>query len=326
MTPNAPVALVTGATGFVGSHLAHLLDGSGTRVRCLTRATSSSRWLPGSVERVAAGISDGETVRRALQGVSVVYHLAAATSAVDDAAYRRANIELTQALLDAIADAAPQARVLLCSTLAAGGPAADGRPLTEADPSRPIGPYGATKLAAEGLVARSGLDYVIVRPPTVYGPRDRDILAVFRFARYGVVPSFAPAGQLLSLIHVRDLAQGLHLAATRGGKGSLYYVADGPPHSWGVIVDAMGAALGRRLRFVRVPLSIGAVAARASCAVARITSSKPLLTPERVLNMAQLAWTCDDSKARRELGFQATVGMHEGMAETARWYRAQGWL
>lgn len=322
---SAPV-LVTGGTGFVGSHLVEHLARARVPVRCVTRATSNTQWLPPSVQRIPALLTDATAMREALQGVGHVYHLAAATSSVDDAGYQRSNISLTEALLSAVRDSAPSARVVLCSTLAAGGPALDGRPLTEDDPPRPIGPYGTTKLAAERLVAGSGLDHVIVRPPAVYGPRDRDILEVFRFARFGLVPSFAPPGQLLSLVHVRDLAEGMHLAAVRGRPGQLYYVADGPPHSWGAIVDAMGAAVQRRVRFVRLPLAVGAVAARASCTVARLTAAKPLLTSERVRNMAQAAWICDDGKARRELGYAPSIGLHEGMTETARWYRSQGWM
>jgi nucleoside-diphosphate-sugar epimerase len=319
-------AVVTGASGFVGSHLVDALVGAGVRTRCVLRPSSSSRWLPPAAERAIVSSGDQRALERAVEGAHTIYHLAAATSAVNADGYQRANVELTRALVDVIRASAPNARVILCSTLAAAGPSLNGHPRAGHDPPEPIGPYGASKLASERMLASSGLEHVIVRPPAVYGPRDRDILTVFRLALRGVVPSFAPRSQQLSLIHVEDLAESLRLAALNGRGGSLYCVADGPPHSWGDIVDAIGEVLERRVRFVRLPLVVGRVAAHSSCAVARFTGSKPMLTPERVANMAGGAWTCDDARARAELGFTPRIGLRDGLAETVRWYRQEGWL
>jgi nucleoside-diphosphate-sugar epimerase len=319
-------AVVTGASGFVGSHLVDALVKAGVRTRCVLRPSSSSRWLPAAAERAVVSPGDQRSLERAVEGAHSIYHLAAATSAVNEDAYQRANVELTRTLVDAARASAPDARVILCSTLAAAGPSSNGRPRTEQDPPEPIGPYGASKLASERMLASSGLEHVIVRPPAVYGPRDRDILTVFRFARRGVVPSFAPPRQQLSLIHVLDLAESLRLAALHGRSGSLYYVADGPPHSWGEIVQTVGAAMERRVRFVRLPLAVGRLAAHSSCTLARFTGSKPMLTPERVANMAEDAWTCNDARARTELGFTPVIRLADGMAETVRWYRQEGWL
>lgn len=320
------VTCVTGATGFVGSHLVESLAASGEQVRCLVRAESRMRWLPRGIEKVTVNSADPDLMARAVEGACMIYHLAAATSAVNSDGYRLANTQFTQSLVAAVRQSAPRARVVLCSTLAAGGPTRNGHPLTGAEPAAPIGPYGASKLEAERTLAASGLEHVIVRPPAVYGPRDRDILQVFRFAQRGVVPSFAPPGQLLSLVHVYDLASGLRLAGLLGAPGALYYLTDGPPHSWGEIVAAMGVAVQRQVRFIRLPLALGSAAARISCTVARITSSKPLLTPERIGNMAEASWTCDDTRARTELGYQPVVSLEEGMKQTASWYREEGWL
>lgn len=320
------VSYVTGATGFIGSHLVESLVAAGEEVRCLVRAESRMRWLPKDVEKVTVDSGDPEAMARALEAARTIYHLAAATSAVDAQGYRLANTQFTRSLVAAARQSAPRARVVLCSTLAAGGPTRNGRPLTGIEPPAPIGPYGSSKLEAERMLATSGLDYVIVRPPAVYGPRDRDILQVFRFAQRGVVPSFAPPGQLLSLVHVHDLAAGLRLAGLHGTPGVIYYLTDGPPHSWGEIVAAMGAAVQRRVQFIRLPLAVGRAAASLSCTMARLTSSKPLLTPERIGNMAEAGWTCDDARARAELGYQPFVSLEEGMKQTARWYREEGWL
>ncbi len=320
------VTVVTGASGFIGSHLVELLVSTGHTVRCLVRAASRTRWLPEGVEKVTVDSADPDSMARAMEAATTIYHLAAATSAVNSEGYRLANTQFTQSLLLSVRKSAPKVRLVLCSTLAAGGPTRNGRPLTGTEPAAPIGPYGSSKLAAERMLAASGLEHVIVRPPAVYGPRDRDILQVFRFARRGVVPSFAPPGQQLSLVHVHDLAEGLRLAGLRGAPGAIYYFTDGPPHSWGEIVAAMGAAVGRNVRFVRLPLAVGAAAARVSCTLAGLTSSKPLLTLERIANMAEAGWTCDDSRARIDLGYQPSISLEQGMKQTAGWYREEGWL
>ena len=215
---------------------------------------------------------------------------------------------------------------MFCSSLAAAGPARGGRPLTESDPPRPIGPYGASKLAAERVVASSGLRYVIVRPPTVYGPRDRDVLAAFRLAARGLAPRVGPSDQRLSLVHARDLARGLLCAAARGPGRGVFYVTDGLVHTWGAVTEAIACAVGRRARVVPIGLPLATAAGHASRLFARFTAAKPLLTPERVRDLAQADWSCDDTRARTELGYHSTVTLPQGIQETARWYEAHGWL
>lgn len=210
-------ALVTGASGFVGSHLVDALVEEGWRVRCLVRTTSRLRWLPRArVELAHGALNDPPALRAALEEARVIFHLAGLTSATSPARYAAVNVEGTRALVAAMRERAPGALLVHCSSLAAAGPSLDGRPLSESDPPRPIGPYGESKLAAERLVASSGLDHVIVRPPAVYGPRDADILAVFRLAARGLALRLGPRGQRLSLVHVRDLAHGLIDAAEHG--------------------------------------------------------------------------------------------------------------
>jgi nucleoside-diphosphate-sugar epimerase len=323
----AGVALVTGATGFVGSHLVDALVEEGWRVRCLARGSSSLRWLPGErIELARAGLDEPGPLRAALADAQVVFHLAGLTSAVSRAAYARVNVEGTRALLAAMSDAAPGALLVFCSSLAAAGPSPDGRPLSESDPPRPIGPYGRSKLAAEGFVQASGLDHVIVRPPAVYGPRDPDILTVFRLAARGLALRSSPAGQRLSLLHVRDLAHGFLDAAERGAGKGIFYLSDGAVHSWADVIGAIGAAVGRRPHAIHIPPPLALAVAHASRLVARATGAKPLLTPERARDLAQSAWVCDDARARSELGYRSAFALKEGMADTAAWYRDNGWL
>jgi nucleoside-diphosphate-sugar epimerase len=327
MLDSGGTALVTGASGFVGSHLVEQLIERGVRVRALLRAGSSARWLPDSplltVERAA--LDDAASLRKLLAGVDYVFHLAAVTSAPAHGAYFSANTESTRVMLAAIEQAAPDARLIFCSSLAAVGPARGGRPMTERDEARPITPYGQSKLEAERVVSQSGLHSVIVRPPTVYGPRDRDILEMFRWASRGIAPVVGAHEQQLSMIHVHDLARGLADAASAPA-GSLYFLTDGMIHTRSLLMDHIARAVARNPMRITIPIPVALALAHASSFTARLVGSKPLLTPERIRDFTETDWICDDTLARRELGFRSRVSIEQGLADTAQWYRDERWI
>jgi dihydroflavonol-4-reductase len=318
-------ALVTGATGFVGSHLVETLVARGTRVRCLARARSDRRWLPSSVEVATGSLDDPATLARAVAGVEVVYHLAALTSARRPADYDETNHRGVVRLLEVMAAHAPRARLVFCSSLAAAGPARAGRPLTEADPPGPVGPYGVSKSRAEAAVAAANRDAVIVRPPAVYGPRDKDVLVAFRLAAHGVAIRTGPARQQLAFIHVRDLARGLIRAGETPGAAGVYFV-NGGNHSWEELIAAIGRAVGRQPTVVPLPAGVVRTAGFLAGSWTRYIGGRPFLTRERAWDLLQPNWTCDDTRARTELAYRPTVTLEDGMRETAAWYRAQGWL
>lgn len=310
----------------MGGHLAEALLADGWRVRCLVRRDSNTRWLPKDRVELAVGeIAPGPALDAAIRGTSTVFHLAGLTSARHPADYTRINVGCTQAVLDAMRAGAPDATLVFCSSLSAAGPAREGRPLKETDAPQPIGPYGVSKLAAERLIIASELRHVIVRPPAVYGPRDADILFAFRLASAGVAIRIGPRGQKLSLVHVRDLAAGFLAAAAATHARGVYYVS-GDTHAWEEIVGGIGAAVGRRARVIGLPRPLVRTAARLNRLAARIIGAKPLLTPERVDDLVQPDWSCDNGRARRELGYLSGVPLTEGLNETAAWYRQNGWL
>lgn len=326
MTGTGRIALVTGASGFVGGHVVEALAGGGWTARCLVRPRSDRQRLDGvpGVEYVLGSMEDSGALTRAVDGVDVVFHLAAVTSAAWPEDYDRVNHRGATRLLEAMAPHRT-ARLVFCSSLAAGGPSRGDRPLTESDAPAPIGPYGVSKADAEAAVTASGVPSVIIRPPAVYGPGDHDILAAFRLAARGLAMRTGPSGQLLSILHVHDLARGLIAAGEAVPASGVYYI-NGATHRWEEIVLAIGAAVGRRAHVVPVPRLIFRAVARASRAWARLSGAKPLLTPERALDLVQPAWTCDDSRARAELHYAPRIGLAEGMMATAAWYRASGWL
>lgn len=327
MPERSRVALVTGATGFIGSHLAEALLSMQWRVRCLVRKTSVLRWVPvDDVSLINGDVAEAnEDLERAVRNVSVVFHLAGLTSATDDSAYIAVNVEGTRNVVRAMQKVAPDAMIVFCSSLAAAGPSTGRRPLNETDSPSPVSAYGRSKLTAERIVEESGLHYLIVRPPAVYGPRDTDILAAFRLAARGIALRVAPEHQQLSLVHVEDLARGLARAAETEGRG-LYYMTDGMVHTWESVLDNVARAVGKRTKILAIPQFVADGLSRLEILRASMFGSKPLLTPDRIIEMSQSSWTCDDTRARLDIDYESSITLPDGMRSTAEWYRKQGWL
>ena len=327
MPDRTRVALVTGATGFIGSHLAEALLAQHWRVRCLVRKSSVLRWVPvDDVSLINGDIADpGEDLERAVKNVSVVFHLAGLTSATNDSSYITVNVEGTRNVVTAMQKVAPDALIVFCSSLAAAGPSTRKRPLNETDSPSPVSAYGRSKLTAERIVEESGLQYLIVRPPAVYGPRDTDILAAFRLAARGLALRVAPEGQQLSLVHVEDLARGLACAAETEGRG-LYYMTDGMIHTWESVLDNVSRAVGNKTKTIAIAPFVADGLSRLEVLRASLFSSKPLLTPDRIIELSQASWTCDDTRARLDIDYESSIALPDGMRSTAEWYKKQGWL
>jgi nucleoside-diphosphate-sugar epimerase len=213
------------------------------------------------------------------------------------------------------------------SSMAAGGPARAGCPLTGTEPPRPVTAYGRSKLAGEQVVTEGALPWVIVRPPTVYGPRDREVLKVFRMARWGVAPVFGDGSQELSTVHGADLAGALIAAATAPATtGKVYYSCHPEIVTSAAFVRAVGSAMGRRVRIVPVPSSLGRVMLGLTEASARLAGQRTILTRDKANEFFQAAWTGDPGPLTRDSGWRAAHDLISGMADTATWYRGAGWL
>lgn len=327
-------AFVTGGTGFVGSHLVEELLERGYEVRCLVR--SDPKWLDGlPVETVRGDLFDAEALREGMRGVDVVHHVAGLTRAETQEALDRANVDGTLNVLDAVREAAPDVgAVVVTSSLAAVGPspvvAGRPRPLTEADPLRPITRYGRSKEKMEAAVQEHyrDLPVTIVRPPPVYGPREADIFTIIKAAAKQRVFPIVGEGHIpqLSLVHVRDLVRGLaDLAEAEATAGETYFVSSEAHYSWNEVRDAVLGALGRGALKVNVPRPFVGVVGMAAETVGKALGTYPPLNREKARE-AKAAWLCSPAKARRDVGYRQTVPLDEGMRETVAWYRAQGWL
>ena len=321
---------VTGATGFVGSHVVEALVAAGHEVTVLARSPERLTWIRGQPVRVVYGDLDRADALRALTtGQDAIVHAAGLTRAATRAEFVRVNVAGSVQLLEvALACAPTLRRFVYLSSQAAMGPNPDGAPLDEDAPRRPISDYGLSKSLAEDALARFAdrVPIATIRPPWVYGPRDRDTLSYFRLASRGVRLLVAPRSRF-SIVHAANLALGIRLAAESDRPGArAYFFADGEDWSVAELAAMMCDAVGRHGVPVRIPVAAVAVVAAANELTARISGRPPLIGWRKLGEARNPWWIVSDRRARDELGYRPAVATARGMIETAAWYRAEGWL
>jgi nucleoside-diphosphate-sugar epimerase len=326
--------LLTGATGFVGSHAVEAFVVSGWAVRALVRSSQKAAVLGDlPVELVSGSLEDEESLRAAAQGVDVVVHLAALTHARTAEEYAAVNVAGTRRLVEAARRGGAR-RFVYLSSLAASGPASHGRSVTAHDAPQPLTEYGRSKLAGERVVmeaagdaGRGGsMEVVILRAPAVYGPRDTDLYHFFRLARRGVIPVPTGADRLLQMVHVADLARALVHAARAEGVTGTYHIAESRCYTWQEVGRLVGAAVGRDVKVIRVPAALIAGLAAVSESAAGVFGRSSIFNRDKARELLAPGWLCETEAARAALDYEADIPLADGLCATAQWYREQGWL
>lgn len=327
-----PLIALTGATGFLGSHITDALLARGFRVRASVRVTSNLRWLTGKpVDTVVVDLTDPENCARFLAGTDGLIHCAGVVSAPVQETYQAANVTSTATLLAAAADAwagsEEACAFVLISSLAAHGPAGLKRPALETDACRPISDYGRSKLAAEELLTESEWAFrtVVLRPPSLYGPRDAEFLPLLRLAIRGWTGRLGHRMTGLSLVDGRDAAAAaVALLETRSATGP-YFVDDGRTgYDWTAMAEALGQMAGRRIRTLTLPLGILKLLSR--LAGSSLAGRSALLNRDRIRDLDTEGWVCDGSRLVASTGFRAQWDATRGFADTLDFYREEGWL
>ena len=325
------IALVTGATGFIGSHLVELLLKKKYAVRILLRRTSDTTWLDGlPLEYVYGDLFDTDALQRAVTGVDYVYHSAGVTKAKSEEEYFRGNTEGVVNMLDAVARHNPGLkRFVQISSQTATGPSPGITPVTEDAPPHPITTYGRSKLRAEQACAerRRVIPITIVRPPAVYGPRDKDIYEFFNTMSRGLQPMVGFREKFVSLIHVGDLVRGFVMAAeSEKARDQTYFISSDRVYGWKEVGDVTRSVIGKAALRIKVP-EAGVFTIAAFSEFFGLFSRKPVLINfEKARDMVQDYWTCDSSKAQRDFGYRQEISLEEGIRTTIEWYRSKKWL
>jgi uncharacterized protein YbjT (DUF2867 family) len=298
---------ITGGTGFVGQALLNLALAEGHEVAALTRRKQPAR---DGVSWVSGDLADKAALEALAHHADVLIHVAGVVNAHDRAGFEQGNVEGTLNVVEA-AKAAGAARLVCVSSLSAREPG--------------LSDYGASKARAEKLVKASGLDWTIVRPPAIYGPRDTDWLELFKMSRFGFVP--VPNEGRVSMIHVEDLAR-LLLALATGCEevtGRTFEPDDGRLGGWThyELARAIGWAMGGRPRVIGLSPRTMARAARADRFVRR---SRAKLTPDRAAYFSHPDWVVSRAARPPHALWQPRIETREGLKATARWYREKGWV
>jgi nucleoside-diphosphate-sugar epimerase len=324
-------SLVTGGTGFVGSHLVETLLHRGIQVRCLLRGSSDSRWLAGlPIETARGDLGDKESLEDAVKGVDVIFHLAGVTKAIQQKTYFEVNAIGTDNLIHACLRTNPHLkRFIYLSSQAAAGPCQNGKKKREEDHCDPVSSYGQSKRMGEELALAHAheIPLVILRPSAVYGPREKDIYGFFRLLSRRIKPCLSGGDQQISLCFVQDVIQATLLAAEISRQsGEIFFLSDGRDYRLEEIGDILAQAMGITAFCIRVPEWAVFQAASFSEYFSRWTGKPPLLSKGKVEEILQKHWVCDIEKARKLLGFQPSFSLEEGARLTVEWYRKEKWL
>lgn len=264
-----------------------------------------------------------------MHDIRTVIHIAGVTKAKREIEYRRGNVESTRTLLTAASERPQLDRFCFVSSLTVAGPSPDGHLLDESEPERPLTAYGRSKLEAERLVtgAASRLPVSVVRPPAVYGPRDRDTLEMFRWVGYGISPAMGGPNKSLSLIHVHDLTRAIMAAAyDPRAVGRVYYASDPVPHAFAELMSLISNVVGRKPVRVHFPRPLLFAVAGVVEAISFLGPKPAVLSIDKARDMSQDHWVCSARRMADELGFSTTTPLATGLQTTYEWYRQHRWL
>ena len=323
--------LLTGASGFVGSHILDCLRARGLATVLLLRPTSSKQFIAShlpEVELRPGSIGDPESLRQAMAGITHVIHCAGATRASRVSGFYEANHAGTRNVVSAVNGQEGRVRRMVhISSLAAAGPALRDTPAREGDPPRPVSEYGKSKLAGE-LEVRNHCraEHVILRPPAVYGPRDAEFLRLFKTVKHHLLPK--PGGaQALSLVFVPDLAETVVTCLTHPAAAEKTYFVAGREI---VTAQNLGEEIASQMHAWTLPLPLPTALLWPICVarevLSRLTGKPSVLSLQKFAELRAPGWVCDPTRLERETGCACTTTLKRGVAQTLTWYRQHHWL
>ncbi len=326
-----PISVITGANGFVGSHLVDCLLNKGHKVRCLVRKSSNLRWLEGkNVEIFDCGLWDKEGISKAFSNCDYIFHVAGVVKSKTPEGYFKGNVEATKNLLEVVKQNNVQLkRFVVVSSQTAVGPSVDEKLVNEESECKPITNYGRSKLEQEKTVLSyfPDIPITICRAPAVYGERDTEIFIYFQTFNKGLTSIIGFDKKVVSLIHVIDLVEGIYLSAVNEkSNGEIYFISSEKVYNWDEVGKVTSEVLKKKAIRIKIPHFVVFTIAGFAQFFALFSSKPATLNIEKAKDLTQHAWTCDTSKAIRDIGYKQNISLEEGIKRTCDWYKKMKWI
>jgi nucleoside-diphosphate-sugar epimerase len=325
--------LVTGANGFIGSHLVDRFLDYGHEITVISRKNSNSRWLKDlPIRNVEASYDDLKSLEIACKDVDYIYHSAGLVAAKNYDEFLKANKFAVENLLTASLNSTNNIKrfVLVSSQTVAGPSKSLNEPAREEDEPNPITSYGKSKKAGEDVAREfmSKLPVTIVRPPAVYGPRDTAIKDIFKLAKKGIGTLIGFNQKSVSLIHVNDLVRGIQLAGEADiSAGETYFITSKEFYDWENIFEVMKKTFNKKMFLkVRIPHPLVLSIAYISDFFGKFSKNPPVFDYEKGIDFIQQYWICSPEKAKKDLGFISEISLEDGFRSTADWYIQNKWI
>lgn len=322
--------MITGTTGFIGSHLAEELTRKKVSLNLFIR-----RRTPFIVSQEKEGAKvflaepgNYEVLKASIQDVDTIIHCAAATKALKKEDYFKANVEFTKNILTLLNK---KQKFVFISSQAAAGPSNSSEPVNENNLPNPLTYYGESKLMAEDLVREWGKknnnNYIILRPSVVYGPREKDFYNFIRLIKIGLLVLFGNEKKRISIVHIDDLVSAIVTATERSSVGETYFVSNDESYTWEDIGCAIKKALNKSsLLKIKLPEFTAYPIAYFFELISLITKKPALINSQKIIEMKQSAWLCSNNKIKDMLNWKPRLSLEEGMNQTATWYTKENWI
>jgi dihydroflavonol-4-reductase len=327
-----PIAFITGATGFVGSHLVDLLLENGFKVKCLARTTSNMRWLKDkNVEIIDGSLNNLDSLKMGVADVDYVFHLAGVLFGRNPESFTQGNIQGTKNLLEAVKQVNPKLkRFLHCSSQTVAGPAINLESvIDETMEPNPLTWYGKSKLEAEKLVNNYAQFFpiTIVRPGAVYGPRDYAIFEVFKTSLSGFNLAIGSKEKFVSFIYIDDLVAGIIQAAQSDKTiGETYFIVGDDISKQDEISRLAIKEYGKKVKTIRVPHAVLKLVAKTSDIIGNIIKKDMILNSQKFIELKQDFWIATNAKAKKDFNFSPKWTLESGVKASAKWYKDNGWI
>ncbi|GJL79114.1 MAG: NAD-dependent epimerase [Nitrospinaceae bacterium] len=333
MNQNATIdhstVLVTGASGFIGSHLVDALLQRHCKVHCLVRRSSDLHWLDRTKVQLHFGnLIESFPLGDCLEQSDYVFHCAGLTRAKTREGYFQANAHACKVLYEKCAVQGKNLkRIVHISSLASVGPSLPDHPVDEDTPCKPLTYYGKSKLAGEKIAEQysSSLPILILRPPVVYGPREVNFFTFIKGISKGWNLKMGSGERVLSLIYVADLVQAMLKAAitSTSSGGQTYFITDGQFYHWDAVVETTAKLLEARIRSIKIPDSLLGLLGLFMDFASIYLKTTPLLDSQRIIDIRQSTWTASSQRFFETFDFKPQYDLQKGLSETVDWNKKQ---